>query len=174
MSIVAGSVYLAHVVPRYTATAVVLIGSAKDKTGLSASIADLTYDAGAIDSQLEILKSEGLAQTVMTDLKLEASSMPQQPPSLPEEVQVDETSIDAQARFATPAGHRRRPRPRRRRRSGAPSSPSWRPASMSGASGAATSLISIIRRQTVWPPPSSPTPSLRATSTISSKRASLQ
>ena len=82
LSIVAGSVYLAHVVPRYTATAVVLIGSAKDKTGLSASIADLTYDAGAIDSQLEILKSEGLAQTVMTDLKLEASNIPQQPLSL--------------------------------------------------------------------------------------------
>ncbi len=82
LSIVAGSVYLAHVVPRYTATAVVLIGSAKDKTGLSASIADLTYDAGAIDSQLEILKSEGLAQTVMTDLKLEDSSIPRQPPSL--------------------------------------------------------------------------------------------
>ena len=82
LSIVSGSVYLAHVVPRYTATAVVLIGSAKDKTGLSASIADLTYDAGAIDSQLEILKSEGLAQTVMTDLKLEASSIPEQPPSL--------------------------------------------------------------------------------------------
>ncbi len=82
LSIVAGSIYLAQVVPRYTATAVVLIGSAKDKTGLSASIADLTYDAGAIDSQLEVLKSEGLAQTVMTDLKLEASSIPQPPPSL--------------------------------------------------------------------------------------------
>ena len=78
LSIIGGAVYLAHVVPRYTATAVVLIGSAKDKTGLSASIADLTYDAGAIDSQLEILKSEGLAQTVINDLKLEANSIPKQ------------------------------------------------------------------------------------------------
>ena len=81
LSLIGGALYLAHVVPRYTATAVVLIGSVKDKTGLSASIADLTYDAGAIDSQLEILKSEGLAQTVVTDLKLEASTIPKQPPS---------------------------------------------------------------------------------------------
>ena len=82
LSLIGGALYLAHVVPRYTATAVVLIGSVKDKTGLSASIADLTYDAGAIDSQLEILKSEGLAQTVVTDLKLEASTIPKQPPGL--------------------------------------------------------------------------------------------
>ena len=81
VSLIGGALYLAHVVPRYTATAVVLIGSVKDKTGLSASIADLTYDAGAIDSQLEILKSEGLAQTVVTDLKLDASTIPKQPPS---------------------------------------------------------------------------------------------
>ena len=70
VSLVIGLVYLANVVPRFRATAVVLIGNPKDKSGLSASIAALTYDSGAIDSQLEVLKSEGIAQSVMSSLKL--------------------------------------------------------------------------------------------------------
>src|ERR1700724_1549814 len=61
LGLMSGVVYLWHAVPRYTATTVVVIDSAKDKSGLAASIADLTYDSGAIDSQLEVLKSEGVA-----------------------------------------------------------------------------------------------------------------
>ena len=40
LSLIGGALYLAHVVPRYTATAVVLIGSAKDKTGLRSGVSD--------------------------------------------------------------------------------------------------------------------------------------
>jgi polysaccharide biosynthesis transport protein len=70
LGLASGAVYLWRAVPRYTATTVVVIDSAKDKSGLAASIADLTYDSGAIDSQLEVLKSEGVARTVVNNLKL--------------------------------------------------------------------------------------------------------
>jgi succinoglycan biosynthesis transport protein ExoP len=71
LSVVVGQIYLQNEVPRYTATAVLFIESAKDKSGLSASIADLTFDAGAIDSQLEVLKSEGVALSVLSKKKLD-------------------------------------------------------------------------------------------------------
>lgn len=72
LGFLAGIAYLGYTTPRYTATTVVFIDSAKDKSGLAASIADLTYDAGAIDSQLEVLKSEGVAHAVISNLKLDA------------------------------------------------------------------------------------------------------
>ena len=65
-----GVAYIAQSVPRYTASAVLIIDSAKDKSSVSASIADLTYDSGAIDSQLEVLKSEGTASSVLNRLDL--------------------------------------------------------------------------------------------------------
>jgi polysaccharide biosynthesis transport protein len=71
LGLMSGTVYLWRAVPRYTATTVVVIDSAKDKSGLAASIADLTYDSGAIDSQLEVLKSEGVARAVVSNLKLD-------------------------------------------------------------------------------------------------------
>jgi succinoglycan biosynthesis transport protein ExoP len=74
LGLMSGAAYLWRAVPRYTATTVVVIDSAKDKSGLAASIADLTYDSGAIDSQLEVLKSEGVAQAVVTNLKLDQQS----------------------------------------------------------------------------------------------------
>ena len=65
-----GAAYIAQSVPRYTATSVLIIDSTKDKSSISASIADLTYDSGAIDSQLEVLKSEGTASSVLSALNL--------------------------------------------------------------------------------------------------------
>jgi polysaccharide biosynthesis transport protein len=76
LGVVCGAIYLLRTVPRYTATTVVVIDSAKDKSGLAATIADLTYDSGAIDSQLELLKSENVARAVVTDLILD-----REPPS---------------------------------------------------------------------------------------------
>jgi polysaccharide biosynthesis transport protein len=76
LGVACGAIYLMRTVPRYTATTVVVIDSAKDKSGLAATIADLTYDSGAIDSQLELLKSENVAHAVVTDLILD-----RQPPS---------------------------------------------------------------------------------------------
>jgi Mrp family chromosome partitioning ATPase/capsular polysaccharide biosynthesis protein len=65
VALLAGAVYLITVVPRYTAVAEILIDS--KKTG---SIADLVFDKGAIDSQLEILKSEKVALSVISALNL--------------------------------------------------------------------------------------------------------
>jgi uncharacterized protein involved in exopolysaccharide biosynthesis/Mrp family chromosome partitioning ATPase len=65
VALLAGAVYLISVVPRYTAVAEILIDS--KKTG---SIADLVFDKGAIDSQLEILKSEKIALSVISALNL--------------------------------------------------------------------------------------------------------
>jgi succinoglycan biosynthesis transport protein ExoP len=76
LGLAGGVVYLLCAVPRYTATTVVVIDSAKDKSGLAASIADLTYDSGAIDSQLEMVKSEGIARAVVSNLKLDQDVAP--------------------------------------------------------------------------------------------------
>jgi polysaccharide biosynthesis transport protein len=76
LGLMSGVVYLWRAAPRYTATTVVVIDSAKDKSGLAASIADLTYDSGAIDSQLEVLKSEGVARAVVSNLKLDQDAAP--------------------------------------------------------------------------------------------------
>ena len=59
-------VYIAAAVPQYTATCILIIDSQKDKTALSASIAELTFDAGAIDSQVEVLRSEKIALAVVS------------------------------------------------------------------------------------------------------------
>ncbi len=63
-------VYIAAAVPQYTATCSLIIDSQKDKSGLSASIAELTFDAGAIDSQVEVLRSERIALAVVASQKL--------------------------------------------------------------------------------------------------------
>jgi succinoglycan biosynthesis transport protein ExoP len=57
-------------VPQYTATTDLLIDSQKDKNDLSASISEVTFDTGAIDSQVEVLKSEKIALSVIASLKL--------------------------------------------------------------------------------------------------------
>src|SRR5260370_179407 len=64
-----GLAYIITAVPLYTATTNLLIDSQKDKSVVS-SIADLTFDTGAIDSQVEVLKSERIALSVISTLKL--------------------------------------------------------------------------------------------------------
>ncbi|MBV8663250.1 MAG: chromosome partitioning protein ParA, partial [Hyphomicrobiales bacterium] len=73
MSVVAlllGFAYVLVATPQYTATTDILIDSKKDQSELSASIADLTFDTGAIDSQVEVLKSEKISLSVIAALKL--------------------------------------------------------------------------------------------------------
>lgn len=63
-----GLVFLATAVPKYTATATLLIDSRRNQDQLSASIADLNFDTGAIDSQVEVLNSDNVALGVVKAL----------------------------------------------------------------------------------------------------------
>ena len=65
-----GLAYTVTAVPKYTATTDILIDSQKDQNALSASIAELTFDTGAIDSQVEVLKSEKIALSVIAAMNL--------------------------------------------------------------------------------------------------------
>ena len=65
-----GLVYSVTAVPKYTATTDILIDSQKDQNALSASIAELTFDTGAIDSQVEVMKSEKIALSVISTMNL--------------------------------------------------------------------------------------------------------
>ena len=65
-----GFAYVVTAVPQYTAKTDILIDSNKDKNDVSATIAELTFDTGAIDSQVEVLKSEKIALSVISTLKL--------------------------------------------------------------------------------------------------------
>ena len=65
-----GLAYTVTAVPKYTATTNILIDSQKDQNALSASIAELTFDTGAIDSQVEVMKSEKIALAVISTMKL--------------------------------------------------------------------------------------------------------
>ena len=53
-AVLLGLAYTVTAVPKYTATTDMLIDSQKDQNALSASIAELTFDTGAIDSQVEV------------------------------------------------------------------------------------------------------------------------
>jgi polysaccharide biosynthesis transport protein len=65
-----GVVYSVTAVPQYTATTNLLIDGQKGNRDVSGSIAELTFDTGAIDSQVEVLKSEKIALSVIGALKL--------------------------------------------------------------------------------------------------------
>jgi succinoglycan biosynthesis transport protein ExoP len=65
-----GLAYVITAVPQYTAKTDILIDGNKDKNDVSATIAELTFDTGAIDSQVEVLKSEKIALSVISTLKL--------------------------------------------------------------------------------------------------------
>jgi polysaccharide biosynthesis transport protein len=65
-----GLAYVLTAVPQYTATTDILIDSQKDQNSLSQSIAELTFDTGAIDSQVEVLKSEKIALSVIAAMNL--------------------------------------------------------------------------------------------------------
>lgn len=70
LGLLVGFAYIIAAVPQYTATTQILIDSQKDKIDGSTSIADLIFDTGAIDSQVEVLKSDKIALAVISNLKL--------------------------------------------------------------------------------------------------------
>jgi succinoglycan biosynthesis transport protein ExoP len=65
-----GFAYIVIAVPQYTATTEILIDSQKGQSDVSTSIAELVIDTGAIDSQVEILKSARIASSVVSSLNL--------------------------------------------------------------------------------------------------------
>ena len=63
--------YLLTVQPRYTATAAILIDTRKNQLFQNQMVVgDMQVDAGTVESQVEILKSESVALFVIRDLKL--------------------------------------------------------------------------------------------------------
>jgi succinoglycan biosynthesis transport protein ExoP len=70
IAVLLGLAYTVTAVPKYTATTDILIDSQKDQNALSASIAELTFDTGAIDSQVEVMKSEKIALSVISTMHL--------------------------------------------------------------------------------------------------------
>lgn len=66
-----GAVYCVTTVPRYTATNEIIIDSHKNLSDLTASLADATLDTAAIDSQLEVIKSDNVAAIVSKELELD-------------------------------------------------------------------------------------------------------
>jgi succinoglycan biosynthesis transport protein ExoP len=70
VGLLAGFAYIITAVPKYTATTQILIDSQKDKIDGSTSIVDLMFDTGAIDSQVEVLKSDRTALAVVAKLNL--------------------------------------------------------------------------------------------------------
>jgi len=65
-----GLIYVMTAIPRYTASTAILIDGKKDKSDYSDSIAAITFDSSAIDSQVEVLKSEKIALSVISSMKL--------------------------------------------------------------------------------------------------------
>jgi succinoglycan biosynthesis transport protein ExoP len=70
MGVLLGFAYIFATVPQFTATTDLLIESQKDKDSAGTSIAELTFDTGAIDSQVDVLKSQKIALSVISTLKL--------------------------------------------------------------------------------------------------------
>jgi polysaccharide biosynthesis transport protein len=70
-ALVLGALYCVAAVPRYTATNEIIIDSHKNLSDLTASLADATLDTAAIDSQLEVIKSDNVAAIVSKTLELD-------------------------------------------------------------------------------------------------------
>jgi succinoglycan biosynthesis transport protein ExoP len=66
-----GMMYLATAVPQYTAGIDLLLDNHKGQDQLASSIAELTLDTGAIDSQVEVMKSDKVALLVVKSLALD-------------------------------------------------------------------------------------------------------
>ena len=65
-----GLAFIVSAVPQYTATTNLLIDSRKDPESASSSIAETVFDPGAIDSQVEVLRSSRVGLAVVADLDL--------------------------------------------------------------------------------------------------------
>lgn len=70
-----GAIYCVSAVPRYTATNEIIIDSHKNLSDLTASLADVTLDTAAIDSQLEVIKSDNVAALVSQELQLDQNEL---------------------------------------------------------------------------------------------------
>ncbi|MDQ1184124.1 AAA family ATPase [Agrobacterium larrymoorei] len=70
-----GAVYCVSAVPRYTATNEIIIDSHKNLSDLTASLADATLDTAAIDSQVEVIKSDNVAALVSQELQLDQNEL---------------------------------------------------------------------------------------------------
>ncbi|MCO5091020.1 Wzz/FepE/Etk N-terminal domain-containing protein [Bosea sp. (in: a-proteobacteria)] len=66
-----GLAYLITAVPIYTASTTILIDSRRNQDQIAGSIAELTFDTGAIDSQLEVIRSDRVAASVVQALGLD-------------------------------------------------------------------------------------------------------
>lgn len=69
--LVLGALYCVSAVPRYTATNEIIIDSHKNLSDLTATLADATLDTAAIDSQVEVIKSDNVANIVARTLELD-------------------------------------------------------------------------------------------------------
>jgi succinoglycan biosynthesis transport protein ExoP len=69
--LVLGAVYCVVARPKYTAENDIIIDSHKNVADLTASLADATLDSAAIDSQVEIIKSDNVATLVVKALQLD-------------------------------------------------------------------------------------------------------
>ena len=67
-----GLIYLLTAVPLYTAAVDILIDSRRSQDQLSGTIAELTLDTSAVDSQVEVIKSDNVALLVVKALALDA------------------------------------------------------------------------------------------------------
>ncbi len=67
-----GAAYLVTAVPLYTATVDVLIDASHNQDRTSPSIAEPSLDSSAVDSQVEVIKSDNIAFSVVKTLALEA------------------------------------------------------------------------------------------------------
>lgn len=63
--------YLLTAVPLYTASTLIIIDGTRNQDQMSATIAQLTFDSGAIDSQVEVLSSDIVALRVVKTLQLD-------------------------------------------------------------------------------------------------------
>ncbi len=70
-TLLVGVLYLLTAVPLYTASTLVIIDGTRNQDQMSANIAQLTFDSGAIDSQVEVLGSENVALRVVKALQLD-------------------------------------------------------------------------------------------------------
>ena len=67
-------VYLMTAVQLYTASTLIIIDGTRNQDHMAATIAQLTFDSGAIDSQVEVLSSDNVAMRVVKTLHLEKDS----------------------------------------------------------------------------------------------------
>ena len=69
--LIIAAIYLLTAVPRYSASTLLLIDGSRTQDQAAATIAELTFDSGAIDSQIEVLKSTNVAAGVVSALQLD-------------------------------------------------------------------------------------------------------